>query len=107
MHSSYLFRDALRADANYTSTIKVLEKFNYRFNVDYDEDDIKVIQYTTALISHRAALLVSICTSVLLNRMTERDITIAVDGSVYKYHPRLRTWMKELIQEFSPEKKVN
>lgn len=100
------FRDALNGDSN-TSTVKVLDKFNYRFNIDYDEDDIKVIQYTTALVSYRAALLVSICTSVLLNRMTEKEITIAVDGSVYKHHPRLKKWMVQLIKELSPEKNVN
>lgn len=85
----------------------VLDKFNYRFNVDYDEDDIRVIQYATALVSYRAALLVSINTSVLLNRMTENDITIAVDGSVYKHHPRLKKWMVQLITKFAPEKTVN
>lgn len=90
-----------------TSTIRVLDKFNYKFDVDYDDDDIKVIQYATALVSFRAALLVSICTAVLLNRMNEKEITIAVDGSVYKHHPRLKTWMKQLIKEFAPEKEVS
>jgi Hexokinase len=99
-------RDALNGCSN-TSTINVLDKFNYRFNIDYDEDDVKVIQYATALVSYRAALLVSICTSVLLNRMTEEEITIAVDGSVYKHHPRLKKWMEQLISELSPEKNVN
>ena len=65
-----------------------------------------MIQYTTALVSYRAALLVSICTAVLLNRMTEKDITIAVDGSVYKHHPRLKRWMKQLIKQLAPEKEV-
>lgn len=90
-----------------TSTIEVLDKFNYRFNIDYDEEDIKVIQYTTALVSYRAALLASICTSVLLNRMKEREITVAVDGSVFKHHPRIKIWMEQLIKELSPEKEVN
>jgi hexokinase len=85
----------------------VLDKFNYTFNVDYDDDDIKVIQYTAALVSYRAALLVSICTAVLLKRMTEKDITIAVDGSVYKHHPRIKRWMKQLIKELAPEKEVS
>jgi hexokinase len=89
-----------------TSTIRVFDKFNYNFNVDYDEDDVKVLQYAVALISYRAALLVSITTAVLLNRMTEKDITIAVDGSVYKHHPRMKRWMKQLIKELAPEKEV-
>lgn len=75
--------------------------------MDYDEDDIKVIQYVAAVVSYRAALLVSICTAVLLNRMNEKDITIAVDGSVYKHHPRLKRWMKLLIKELAPEKDVS
>lgn len=99
-------RDAVDGGSN-TSTIMVLDKFSYKFNEDYDDDDIKVIQFTTALVSYRAALLVSICTSVLLNRMAENDITIAVDGSVYKHHPRIKTWMLQLIKKLSPEKNVN
>lgn len=75
--------------------------------MDYDDDDIKVIQYATALVSYRAALLVSICTAVLLNRMNEKEITIAVDGSVYKHHPRLKNWMKQLIKELAPGKEVS
>jgi hypothetical protein len=39
--------------------------------------------------------------------MTEKEITIAVDGSVYKHHPRLKKWMVQLIKELSPEKNVN
>jgi hexokinase len=36
--------------------------------------------------------------------MKEKDITIAVDGSVYKHHPRLKHWMKQLIKDMSPTK---
>jgi hexokinase len=100
-----LSRDAVNGASN-ISTIGVLEKFNYKYDIDYDDEDIKIIQYATALVSYRAALLVSICTSVLLNRMTEPDITIAVDGSVYKYHPRLKLWMVQLIKDLSPDKNV-
>lgn len=99
-------RDALNGSSN-ASTVAVLDKFNYRFNIDYDDEDVKVIQYTTALVSYRAALLVSICTSVLLNRMKEKEITVAVDGSVYKHHPRLKKWIEQLIKKLSPEKEVN
>ena len=52
--------------------------------------DVKIIQHVVAMVSYRAALLVSACTAVLLNRMPENDITIAVDGSVFKHHPRIK-----------------
>jgi hexokinase len=102
----FIFRRDALTGSN-TSTIRVFDKFNYKLNVDYDDDDIKVIQYATALVSYRAALLVSICSAVLLNRMSEKEITIAVDGSVYKHHPRLKKWMKQLIKELAPEKEVS
>lgn len=38
--------------------------------------------------------------------MTESDITIAVDGSVFKHHPRLGAFMEQIIKQLSPEKKV-
>lgn len=106
VYNVVICRDALNGCSN-TRTMKVLDKFNYEFNIDYDDEDLKVIQYVNALVSYRAALLVSICTSVLLNRMTEKEITIAVDGSVYKHHPRIKLWMEELIKEFAPEKDVS
>jgi hexokinase len=96
--------DSVNNTTSYVNTTHVLNKFSYKYGEDYDEDDLKVVQYVTALVSFRAALLVSIVTSVLLNRMKEKDITIAVDGSVYKHHPRLKKWMNELIKEMSPTK---
>jgi hypothetical protein len=38
--------------------------------------------------------------------MSETEVAIAVDGSVYKHHPRMGKWMEQLIKELSPEKTV-
>lgn len=65
-----------------------------------------IIQHVSALISYRAAKLVAINTSILLNRMDENDITVAVDGSLYKHHPRLKGWLEEIIGERVSEKVV-
>lgn len=68
-----------------------------KFNAsDYDADDLKIIRYVCGLISKRAAQLVALNTAVLLNGMSAEEgdhITIAIDGSVYKHHPRLRQWI--------------
>lgn len=43
----------------------------------------------------------------MLNRMDESDITVAIDGSLYKYHPRMKAWLEDIIAERAPNKKVN
>lgn len=91
-------------DHNNAHTIAVLKKFNYVYYRDYDEDDIKIVQYVCDLVTHRAAKLVSICTAKLLNRMHDDDITIAVDGSVYKHHPRFKKLMQQYISQLSHKK---
>jgi hexokinase len=46
-------------------------------------------------------------TAMLLERLDRADTTIAVDGSLYKYHPRLKSWMKKYIRLLAPGKKVS
>jgi len=46
-------------------------------------------------------------TATLLERLDRPDTTIAVDGSLYKYHPRLKSWMKKYIRLLAPGKKVS
>uniref|UniRef100_A0A336LKM4 Phosphotransferase n=1 Tax=Culicoides sonorensis TaxID=179676 RepID=A0A336LKM4_CULSO len=89
---------------NNSHTIAVLKKYNYVYYQDYDEDDINIIQYVCELLSHRAAQLVSACTAKLLNRMQDDDITIAVDGSLYKHHPRFKTLMQKYIEGLTHKK---
>jgi len=33
----------------------------------------------------------------LIDRIDKEQVTIAVDGSLYKHHPRLEGWMKQYI----------
>lgn len=83
----------------------MLNNLGYQPRVDYTDDDIKVIQYIAAVISYRAARLVSICTAVLLSRMDdEENVTIAIDGSVYKHHPRLNKWIELFTRELLPKR---
>jgi len=87
-----------------TNTIDVLKQFGYKYIEDYDEDDISVVQNVCELVSHRAAKLVSICTARLLNRMKDDDITVAVDGSLYKHHPRFKAIMQRYIEVLTVKK---
>lgn len=44
--------------------------------------------------------------AVLLKRIDRKHVTIAVDGSLYKHHPRLETWIKQYIPLLAPDHKV-
>lgn len=85
--------------------IEIFNNFNYRYNIDFNIDDVKIIKYVTSVVSQRAAKLVSCCLSVILERLLghggrsspvngEEPIGIAVDGSLYKHHPRLKNWIE-------------
>ncbi|XP_050461913.1 hexokinase-2-like [Cataglyphis hispanica] len=84
-------------DSGNSNTREVLKKFG----IIPDEDDIKVVQYVCEVASNRAALLVSICIASLLDRIDKEQVTIAIDGSLYKHHPRLESWMKQYISLLS------
>ncbi|GFG37586.1 hypothetical protein Cfor_12673, partial [Coptotermes formosanus] len=88
-------------DNSCDNTSEILDKLG----LSYDADDIAVVKYVCETVSNRAALLVSICTAVLLERLDHPDTTIAVDGSLYKYHPRLKSWMNKYIRLLAPGKK--
>lgn len=69
-------------------------------------NDIAIAQHVSAVISHRAALLVAITTSVLLKRLIDPDVTIAIDGSVYKNHPRMHEWLTRIIGKLNTTNKI-
>ncbi|KAG8036408.1 hypothetical protein G9C98_003730 [Cotesia typhae] len=76
-----------------------------KFNIIPDEEDLKIVQYVCELASNRAALLVSICVATLLDHMEREEVTIAVDGSLYKHHPRFESWMNQYITLLTPARK--
>nr|CAD7458132.1 unnamed protein product [Timema tahoe] len=83
------------------NTVEILRKLG----LSCDEDDVAIVKYVCEVVSNRAALLVSVCLSTLLSRQDRPDVTIAVDGSLYKYHPRLKGWMNKYIKLLAPGRK--
>ncbi|XP_012276574.1 glucokinase isoform X2 [Orussus abietinus] len=81
-----------------SNTRKVLTNFG----IAADEDDLNIVQYVCEVASNRAALLVSICIATLLERLNKEEVAIAVDGSLYKHHPRLHGWMNQYISLLAP-----
>lgn len=42
---------------------------------------------------------VSVGVAALLNKMDRQDVTVAVDGSLYRFHPHFHDLMVEKIQQ--------
>lgn len=42
----------------------------------------------------------------LLDRIDKEQVTIAIDGSLYKHHPRLESWLKQYISLLSSGRQV-
>lgn len=68
----------------YTATRQFLQEIGVENPTD---SDCMNVRYASECISRRSAHLVAAGLSVLLNKMNEKDVMIAVDGSVYRYHP--------------------
>ena len=86
-------------------TKQILADFGFDADAHFTAGDVSIIQYVAAAISQRAAVLVSVTTSVLLRRIPDEDITIAIDGSVYKCHPRMHGWLQRIIRRLVPKDK--
>ncbi|XP_026501704.1 hexokinase-2-like [Vanessa tameamea] len=69
--------------------------------------DALVAQHVARVISNRAAQLVSVCIATLLRRMSRAHVSVAVDGSVFKRHPRIRTLMERYIALLAPNHKFS
>lgn len=98
---SNIERDNMQGDSE--TTRKVIEGVG----LTCDEEDLYIAQYVAGLISYRGVLLVSLLTSILLVRMERPHCTVAIDGSLFQYHPRFRPLMERLIAEFAPGRPFN
>jgi len=61
-------------------------------------DDCAIVQYICKLVSRRAAQLAACGLSVLLNHINRQNTTIAVDGSLYRFHPKFKKNMEKTMQ---------
>lgn len=84
----------------------IFKQLGFKANIDYTADDIEIVKHVATLIGYRAAQLISINTALLLKKIDESNVTIAIDGSVYKFHPRIKAWLEHLIPQLAPGKKV-
>lgn len=66
------------------------------------DEDCVAVRYVCECISRRSAHLVSAALATLILKVGDPDITIGVDGSVYRFHPKFHDLMTEKIRELLP-----
>ena len=62
------------------------------------QQDCAVIKAICGVVTDRTAKLTAAGLAVILKRMKKSDVTIAVDGSLFRYHPRLQIVMEETLK---------
>ncbi|EFN77102.1 hexokinase type 2 isoform X1 [Harpegnathos saltator] len=80
----------------YTNCRDVLAELGLR---NVSDQDCENVRYVCSVVSRRAAYLVSAGIAALLNKMGENDVTVGIDGSVYRYHPHFHDLMVAKIGE--------
>lgn len=79
---------------NFENTRIVLDELGYD---DVTLEDCFNVRYICHIVGERAAYLASSGIATLLNRIEKPNITVAVDGSLYRYHPKFHDFMMEKI----------
>lgn len=80
----------------YNKTRKALERMDIQEATDEDCENVKLV---CSRVSTRAAHLVSAAIATIINRMKRPQVTVGVDGSVYRYHPHFHNLMEKKISE--------
>lgn len=68
------------------------------------DQDCENVRYVCSVVSRRAAHLVSAGIATLLNKISEDNVTVGIDGSVYRFHPHFHDLMTAKISELQPYK---
>jgi len=97
-HVSMLEKDTIDGTIHHCETVMA------ELQQAYTAADLVTLRYICACITTRAAALVSACLAVLLERVDRPHCSIAVDGSLFKLHPRLSALMERAITALAPGK---
>ena len=68
------------------------------------DQDCENVRYVCSVVSRRAAHLVSAGIAALLNKIGENNVTVGIDGSVYRFHPHFHDLMTVKINELQKYK---
>ena len=66
---------------------------------DPSDEDCANVRFVCEAVSRRAAHIAAAGVATLLNKMGESHVTVAVDGSVYRFHPHFHDLMVDKIRQ--------
>merc|ERR1719277_421753 len=83
---------------DYTRTRLALQE------LDIDPDDVTTedfssLRYICEVVSRRASFMASAGITALLKKMDYKDVVIAIDGSLFRYHPHFKNVMQSRISQ--------
>ena len=97
-HKTRLFFGFQPSDepGDYSGCRLILEQLGLE---EASDEDCASVRYVCELVSRRAAYLTGAGVAILINKMGLNNVTVAVDGSVYRFHPHFHDLMVEKIQQ--------
>ncbi|XP_015782952.1 hexokinase-1 [Tetranychus urticae] len=69
---------------------------------EFSDDDVAIVKHVCAVLSVRAALFVAILISTLIERIDRPVTKVAIDGSLYKHHPKIKRLLTDFIGQLAP-----
>lgn len=63
------------------------------------DEDCSATRYICELVSRRAGFMAAAGITALLKKMDYKDVVVAIDGSVFRYHPHFPNIMRSRIQQ--------
>lgn len=97
--TKYVSEIESQEEGSYALTKEILSEMGVEAPSD---EECETVRYICELVSRRSARLVSSALASLILRIGDPDITIGVDGSVYRFHPRFHDLMTETVKELIP-----
>ncbi|TDG50875.1 hypothetical protein AWZ03_002864 [Drosophila navojoa] len=71
-------------------------------------EDCQKLKYICECVARRAATLVAIGISGLINKIPDRKVVVGMDGSVYRLHPKFDSYIREMMQKLvKPDKEFD
>ena len=99
--------DSLSLNGSYVRTNEIFMKLGLSPTESIQKTDLSIVQYVCRVLIERCGLLVGLPLAVFLDRMKkEGDCAIAVTGSLYKHHPRLKMALEKYIGKIVKNKNI-